>query len=244
MVMLSLLARISLPLALLCALGAILSGLGYRWGWWSLNPAFKVLEWSAYGAAAASVLAIAVGAVSWRGGKRVDTALSVAALIVGLATFGVPGVMLYQAHRLPPIHDITTDTQNPPRFVAVLPLRADARNSPQYAGPVVAEQQRLAYPDIVPFTSTASPDKAFSRALKVARDMGWTIVAAAPAQGRIEAVDRTLIFGFRDDVVIRITPAPQGSVIDVRSESRVGESDIGTNARRIRRFLAKLSNEP
>jgi uncharacterized protein (DUF1499 family) len=242
--MLPLLARISLPFALLCALAAIFSGLGYRWAWWSLGFGFKLLEWSAYGAVVASVLALAGGFVSWRAGKRRDLTLSLAALAVGAATFAVPGVMLYQAHRLPPIHDITTDTANPPRFVAVLPLRADARNSAQYGGPTIAEQQRLGYPDIVPFASTAAPDRAFSRALKVARDMGWTIVAAAPAQGRIEAVDRTLVYGFRDDIVIRVSPAPQGSVTDVRSASRIGESDVGTNARRIRRFLARLASEP
>ena len=242
--MLPLLARISLPLAVLCALAAIFSGLGYRWAWWSLGFGFKLLEWSAYGAVVASVLALAGGFVSWRAGKRRDLALSLAALAVGAATSAVPGVMLYQAHRLPPIHDITTDTANPPRFVAVLPLRADASNSAQYGGPTVAEQQRLAYPDIVPVASTTAPDKAFSRALKVARDMGWMIVAAAPAQGRIEAVDRTLVYGFRDDIVIRVSPAPQGSVTDVRSASRIGESDVGTNARRIRRFLARLASEP
>jgi uncharacterized protein (DUF1499 family) len=242
--MLSLSSRASLPLALLCAVAAILSGLGYRWAWWSLNVGFKILEWSAYGAMAAFALALAGAFGSWRSGKRRDLGFSLVAVIIGAATFAVPGVMLHQAHRLPPIHDISTDTTNPPRFVAVLPLRADARNSAQYGGPTIAEQQRLAYPEIVPFASAAAPDKAFSRALKVARDMGWTIVAAAPAQGRIEAVDRTLLYGFRDDIVIRVTPAPQGSITDVRSASRVGESDIGTNARRIRRFLARLAEEP
>ena len=241
--MISLFARSSLPLALLCGFTAILSGLGYRWGGWSLNVAFKILEWSAYGALLAFALALAGAMISWRRGKRRDAGLSFAALVVAAATFGVPGALLYQAHRLPPIHDITTDTANPPRFVAILPLRADAPNPAQYPGPIVAEQQRLAYPDIVPFASTAPPDRAFSRALKVVRDLGWTIVAAVPAQGRIEAVDRTLLFGFRDDIVIRVSPAPQGSVTDVRSKSRVGESDIGTNARRIRRFLARFANE-
>jgi uncharacterized protein (DUF1499 family) len=192
----------------------------------------------------AFALGLAGALVSWRGGKRRDLGISLVALGVAAATFSVPALMLYQAHRLPPIHDITTDTANPPRFVAVLPLREAAKNPAQYGGPTIAEQQRLAYPEIVPFTSTAAPDKAFSRALKVARDMGWNIVAAAPAQGRIEAVDRTLLFGFKDDIVIRVTPTPQGSVTDVRSESRIGESDVGTNARRIRRFLAKLAEEP
>src|SRR5437773_1484000 len=149
--MLLLLARIGLPLALLCAATAILSGLGYRWGWWSLNLSFRILEWSVYGALAAFALALAGAVVSWRGGKRRDVGFSLAALVVAAATFGVPGAMFYQAHRLPPIHDITTDVTNPPQFVAVLPPRAGSPNPAQYGGPTVAEQQRFAYPDIVPF---------------------------------------------------------------------------------------------
>ena len=162
---------------------------------------------------------------------------------MGAATFGLPGVMLIKAEQLPSIHDITTDTTDPPKFVAVLPLRANARNSTDYGGANVAAQQRAAYPEIAPVYSNVPPDKAFARALSVARAMGWDIVATAPSEGRIEATDTTLLYGFKDDIVIRVTPAPQGSRTDVRSESRIGGGDVGTNARRIATFLNELAKE-
>jgi uncharacterized protein (DUF1499 family) len=136
------------------------------------------------------------------------------------------------------IHDITTDPENPPGFVSVLPLRKDAPNSATYGGPEIAAQQRAAYPDIRPLVSDLPPARAFERALSVAQRMGWSIVDDNAAEGRIEATATTRWFGFKDDVVLRIVPAAgNGSRIDIRSVSRVGRSDVGTNARRIRTFL-------
>jgi uncharacterized protein (DUF1499 family) len=237
------LARCSLIVAILCAFAAIFSGLGYRWGWWSLGGGFATLRWAAYGAIVATALAIAGAVVARRNRNGRDFASAVIALLVGVATFGIPGMMLIKAKDLPPIHDITTDTGAPPKFVAVLPLRANARNSTDYGGADIAAQQRAAYPEIKPFQSSIPPDKAFVRALDAARAMGWDIVAAAPEEGRIEATDTTLLFGFKDDIVIRVMATPQGSRTDVRSESRIGGSDVGTNARRIARFLEKLSKQ-
>ncbi len=144
-----------------------------------------------------------------------------------------------KAQELPRIHDITTDTEDPPRFTAVLLLRKNAHNSPEYGGPRIAEQQHAAYPDIRPLLVTMPKAQAFDHALAIARSLGWLIVDANPGEGRIEATDTTFWFGFKDDVVVRVTAAPGGSRVDVRSESRVGLSDIGTNAARIRSFLSK-----
>lgn len=141
---------------------------------------------------------------------------------------------------LPHIHDITTDTADPPEFVAVLPLRADAPNPPEYAGEEIAVQQRAAYPDIQPLRLPLAPVQAFERALATADSQGWHIVAAALPEGRIEATATTFWFGFKDDVVIRVTPDNGGSRIDMRSKSRVGGSDVGANAARIRAFFADL----
>jgi uncharacterized protein (DUF1499 family) len=236
-------ARYSLAFAFLCALAAIVSGLGYRWGWWSLGWGFGTLRWAAYGAIVATALAVAGAVVSRRNRKGRDFVSAIIAMLVGAATFGLPGLMLIKAERLPSIHDITTDTADPPKFLAVLPLRANARNSTDYGGEKIAAQQRQAYPEIAPFYSNVPPDKAFARALDAARAMGWDIVASVPADGRIEATDTTLLFGFKDDIVIRVTPAPQGSKTDVRSESRIGGSDVGTNARRIAGYLNRLAKE-
>ena len=241
--MTSRLARYSLVFAILCALTAIASGLGYRWSLWSLGWGFGTLRWAAYGAIVATALAVAGAIVSRRNRNGRDFVSAIIAFLVGAATFGLPGLMLIKAEHLPSIHDITTDTSDPPKFVAVLPLRANARNSTDYGGASIAAQQHQAYPDIAPFYSAFPPDKAFARAIDVARAMGWDIVGTAPSDGRIEATDTTLLFGFKDDIVIRVSPTPQGSRTDVRSESRIGGSDVGTNARRIATFLNKLAKE-
>jgi uncharacterized protein (DUF1499 family) len=159
---------------------------------------------------------------------------------VGVAAAVVPLQLLRTARAVPPIHDITTDTADPPAFEAVLPLRADASNPVEYAGEEVAEQQRQAYPEVQPLLLDDPPARAFERALAAARDMGWEIVDADPGRGRIEATDTTLWFGFKDDVVVRVRPDGNGSRIDVRSLSRIGGSDLGANAARIRAYLARL----
>ena len=236
-------ARYVLPLAVLCALAAIASGIGYRLGWWPLGVGFGILRWAAYAAIVATALAIAAIVVARRNGRNQGLAPATIALVVGVATFGFPTTMFIKSKELPKIHDITTDTSNPPNFVAVLPLRANARNSPEYGGSAIAEQQQRAYPAIAPLESKLSPGDAFTHALDVARSMGWDIVAAVPAEGRIEATDTTLLFGFKDDIVVRVAPGPQGSRVDVRSESRIGVSDVGTNARRVAQFLQKMSRQ-
>jgi uncharacterized protein (DUF1499 family) len=152
----------------------------------------------------------------------------------------VPLSYLQTARSVPPIHDITTDPEDPPEFEAIVPLRAEAPNPVVYGGPQVAAQQRDAYPDIAPADYPVAPEVAFEAALVAADAMGWTVVATDKAAGRIEATDRTFWFGFIDDVVIRVRPTDAGSRIDVRSTSRVGVGDFGTNAARIRNYLQEL----
>ncbi|HAK64223.1 MAG TPA: DUF1499 domain-containing protein [Alphaproteobacteria bacterium] len=149
---------------------------------------------------------------------------------------------VFNAFSVPPIHDITTDTDNPPDFVDILPLRADAPNPSDYGGVAVAAMQKSAYPDITPLMLDLPPPETFARARKLVEARGWKLAGADPEQGRIEAVAQTRMMKFRDDVVIRITPAPDGSRVDMRSVSRFGQSDIGVNARRIREFLKDLAS--
>jgi uncharacterized protein (DUF1499 family) len=163
------------------------------------------------------------------------------ALAMAVATAGVPWRYLQQARAVPPINDITTDTESPPEFVDILPLRAGAKAPSEYGGARLGARQREAYPELGSVSYPLPPDQAFERAVAVARDLGWTIVAAAPAQGRIEATDQTFWFGFTDDIVIRIGTDPAGSLVDVRSASRKGVSDLGVNAARIRAFIDKLT---
>ena len=241
--------RIFLPasagfgLAVLAAMLGSLSGFGTRWGWWSFMGGFTILKWSALMGLAAAALSLAGGIVTRPGTVRRGFALSVAGLVIGLVVAGVPLSWILKAQELPRIHDITTDTDDPPRFIAILALRKDTPNSAEYEGRKVASQQLSAYPDIRPLTLAVPQARAFDRALATAKRMGWTIVDANAREGRIEATDTTFWFGFTDDVVIRIREAPGGSRVDVRSESRVGLSDIGANAARIRSFLRDLEKK-
>jgi uncharacterized protein (DUF1499 family) len=127
-------------------------------------------------------------------------------------------------------------------FVDVIPLRQaeGAVNPPEYLGPAVAVQQKKAYPDLAPLDLASAPTETFTKAAATARAMGWEIVAEKPAEGRIEATAVTAWFGFKDDIVIRVAAIASGSRIDMRSKSRVGRSDVGANAARIREYLAKL----
>lgn len=233
-------AVIGLALAVLAVAGAVAAGFGYRFEIWSLRAAFTVLRWSAYGGITAAVLSLICAVWILRQRPYGGLFPALAGLVLGAAVAAVPYSHLRAARSVPPIHDITTDLEEPPPFVAILPLRTGASNTAAYGGEDVARQQREAYPDIGPAVLNLDPAEAFARALAAARDLGWEIVAAVPDEGRIEATDRTFWFGFEDDVVVRIREADGGSRIDVRSVSRVGRSDIGTNARRVRAFLQRI----
>ena len=229
-----------LTLAVIAVLAALSSGLGYRWELWTLSSAFTVLRWSAYTGLAAGAVSLVAATLALHRRSRLGVILSLVALLAGAAVAAVPYAHLRIARTVPPIHDITTDTDEPPRFVEIVALRVEAPNPTDYAGEAVAAMQREAYPEIEPVLLDLAPDEAFRRALAAGKSLGWEIVAALPGEGRIEATDETLFFGFKDDIVVRLRADSDGSRVDVRSVSRVGRSDVGANARRIRRFLYAL----
>lgn len=238
----------AMPLLLKCALAAafvaaallLSAGPGYRLSFWTFRTGFTVMAcaaWIGLGAALCSLLQLVISAVGhmWK-----TAAVSAVAFLLGAVVCTLPYSWKHAAQNLPKIHDISTDTVNPPRFVAIVPLRANAANQIDYGGADVALKQTQAYPDLVPLMLAVPLDRAFVRALDAAQRMGWNVVDAVPAEGRIEASDSTFWFGFTDDIVIRITPSGSGSRLDIRSVSRVGLSDVGTNARRIRKYLALM----
>lgn len=228
-----------LALAILAAALLLMSGLGARAGLWHFRTGFTLLKYAAWLGIATTLVTIVFLAVPrLRAG---NVAVLLIALLVGALVAFTPWSFQKKARSVPPIHDITTDTERPPEFVAVLPARAGASNPPEYVGGEVTAQQKEAYPDITPVMLDVTPDAAFGRAHQAAQDMGWEIVAADSAAGRIEATATTTWFGFKDDVVVRVEPAAQGSRIDVRSKSRVGGSDVGANAARIRKYVAKIN---
>ena len=231
-------------LVALSALLLLLAPVGYRLGFLSLRFALlTVLRWGAYMAIAGAVVSMAGLVITLLRSRemRRGAALAVISIVVALALVAVPG-RFRVGPPAPPIHDITTDTQNPPEYVAVLTLRANAPNTTEYGGEKIAAQQRHAYPDIQPLALSDSPVRGFERALAAVREMGWELVEANADDGRIEATDTTFWFGFKDDIVIRVTPAGGGSRIDIRSLSRVGGGDAGTNAKRIREYVDVLQD--
>jgi uncharacterized protein (DUF1499 family) len=182
-----------------------------------------------------------IALIGLRSGKPFGAfAQAASGLLIGLAIIAVPLQWMRTAQRVPPIHDITTDTEDPPSFVKVLERRKDAANPAEYGGPALAAQQKEGYPSLGPLTLSLPPDQAFQHALLTAAESGWEVVDANLIEGRIEATDTTFWFGFKDDIVIRIAPTAGGSRVDVRSVSRVGKSDVGTNAKRIENYLKRL----
>lgn len=231
-------SRIALLLAAFAAFLLLIGGPGTRFGLWEFRDGFLMLRWAATLGLVSAGLALMLLIIPRTRMGQVIWLLS--ACVIGLGVAYVPWQLQQQARSVPPIHDISTDTLDPPEFIAILPLRADAPNPPGYAGEEVARLQREAYPDLRSYRLDAGTGMAFEQALAAARKMGWEIVAADPATGRIEATATTFWYGFKDDVVVRVGADNGGSVIDVRSKSRVGRSDLGANASRIRTYLEAL----
>ena len=212
----------------------VLAPLLYRIGA-PLGLAFLLLA-GGFLAAAVSGLLLVLRMLRKTGLRDREAAAALAATVV-VGAF--PLAALLAGGGAPPIHDITTDTESPPPFVAAVPLNAPGRTD---YDPAVAEQQRAAYPDLAPAMLPVAPAAAFDRALAVVGEMGWELLADDAGDLRIEATDRTFWFGFPDDVVVRVAPDGEaGSRVDVRSLSRVGGGDLGVNARRVREFVAALT---
>lgn len=209
-----------------------------------------------YGCAAAAAFGLVAG-IAW-------LAITLIGNISGAPRYGLAGLAgsaivlffplqaAWQYYAAPPIHDISTDVEYPPRFRALLDLRKGAENPAEFEGRQrityegkrysSAAAQRKFYTNVHPVRVLVKPDKLFPRAVNAANAMGWTVVAQDPVTGRIEATDTTFFFGFTDDIAIRIRPAGMlGSTLDIRSKSREGKSDLGRNAERIRDYVKMLS---
>lgn len=245
-------------LVLLAGLGiggvTLVSAMGIWFGLWDFRRAFALLRFAvAYAnwiAIAGLIITVGLWALSllWKTGnasKLVRLAL-IGTVAAALGYYVPESYRPPEGSKVPPIHDVSTDTVDPPAYVAVLPLRAGAPNTTVYGGSKGMTHERLAqlqadaYPDLKTQTIAQPPNVVFDRALAAVKKLGWKLVAAVPAEGRIEATYTTFWFRFKDDVVIRMRPAGDGTIIDARSLSRVGGGDAGTNARRLRAFFAAL----
>ena len=224
-------------LALLCAVAAVGSGLGYRLGLWHFRTGFEILKWSFF-VSGATLLILLACMFFVQTKTRADSMIGITGIIICLVLVYVPYSWKKTLDAYPYIHDISTDTLNPPDFVIVDQLRAADDHSIEYDGLEVAELQAKAYPDIKTLVIDGDIENHLQSAENVLNDMNLDIVSVDIESGRIEAVATSFLFGFKDDMVIRMTETDGAQVaVDVRSKSRVGKSDLGQNAKRIRRFM-------
>src|SRR3954463_9872941 len=240
------LATWSRNLAVFAVITVLVSVLIVRFGFLEMKPAMATF-FGGLGIAGLSIL-VGLGAFAaiWQNGSRGMSRILLALLIDGIV-LAYPAYLGLQYRKLPPIHDITTDVLDPPRFEALARLRAgEGANSAVYAGLYSAEQQRTAYPDIETVELEIPVQRAYELTLQLVNKRKWLVIDERPPQlprriGRIEAVARTPIMGFREDVSIRITPDGDDSRVDIRSASRYFDSDLGSNAARVSKLIDDIN---
>jgi uncharacterized protein (DUF1499 family) len=234
-------ARLS---ALFSLAASILSIIIVRSGLLEIVPALVTFGAALIFAVAAIILALGAFIVIWKDGLD-GLSYALLAMAIGVGLVAYPAYLGTKVYRLPAITDVTTDPRDPPRFEAIARLRPRDANSITYAGAAVFEKQRAAYPDIEPLVVTTNAQQTYDGALTVITARKWRVVDARPPQagrreGHIEAVARSPIMGFRDDIVLRIRPDGEGARLDARSASRYGNHDFGDNATRIRVLLEDI----
>jgi len=234
------------------AIGLVAS-LGTRFGFWNVHFGHDVLYmWCLVAGAVSLTLALAwmFGAMiaNDSGGARYGFIA-----VVGSGLILIGPLYDYTSNLgMPPIHDITTDTEHPPPFVSLLTQRDGSTNPPTYDGPNkiefdgkttnVSALQHKYYAAIKSWAQLMSPEKLFKHAVDASYGMGWNVIAIVPDEGRIEATDTTWLFGYTDDIVIRVKPAGMGAKLDIRSKARVGNDDQGRNAARVKAFLKRVAS--
>ena len=256
----------SLRLALFSLAATFIAIIIVRSGALDIVPALSTLAGALVLAVVAMLMALGAGIVIWRqgcGGVR----QALFAILIGCALIGYPAYLGVKAYKLPSIYDITTDPIDPPQFDAIARLRPRDANPVTYQGLYAAELQHTAYSDVEPEETSATPQEAYDAAMKVITRRRWRIVDARPPQpaapapaparasgsrqqardetasdGTIEAVARSLILGFREDVVVRIRATGDGTRIDARSASRYGRNDLGSNAARVRDLIGAIDD--
>jgi hypothetical protein len=240
------LATWSRNLAIFAVVAVVVSILIVRFGFLEMKPALATF-FGALGLAALSTLVgLAAFAAIWQNGSR-GMGRILLAFLINAVLLAYPAYLALQYRKLPPIHDITTDPIDPPRFEALARLRSgEGANSAVYAGLYSAEQQRAAYPDIETVELEVPPQRAYDVTLALVHKRKWLVIDERAPQpprriGRIEAVARTPIMGFREDISIRVTPDGEESRVDIRSSSRYFESDLGSNAARVTKLIEDIN---
>ncbi|WP_086983463.1 DUF1499 domain-containing protein [Vibrio aphrogenes] len=234
--------NIALVIAVLCFAIALLMVFGSQLGLWEPIVGFSA---SRNYNNTVGYLAVVVGLfgffISLKQQQKSGVFKSILAVVLGIGIL-MPMIvgLLKTPVRYPPIHDITTNLEQPPLFQFLTDDRPGAKNTLVYGGEEIAHQQLKAYPDIKPLISSLAPHAAYRQALEVAEQLNWTLVYQDFEQFHFEATARTAFFNFADDVVVQVVALEGGSRVDVRSVSRIGRSDRGVNAQRIREFIQQF----
>lgn len=259
-------AALALALSLLLPVYFMASALGVKFGLWSwrLGLGVLIVQWGPRLVIAATVAAAVALILLLFRQPHTGWLVAFFALMIPVVSLGYLAWLRNQSAGIPPIHDVATDVADPPTPSArLLALRAADEASPvqdmraplvgaeAYQGPrftrfgdkSLGQVGREAYPALQTLEVVASPAVAFAAARDAAQRMGWTVVTDEEHTGVLEATAATFWFGFKDDVIVRVRPAAdgQGARIDVRSISRVGLSDMGTNAKRVEAYLARVA---
>lgn len=228
-----------------------IGALGSRLGIWHFQTGFLLLGGSAILATICVVGGIVGLILASKAGRASDRPGLYTGIVLSVAILGLLFSQFNTARSVPQIHDISTDVDDPPMFQEIVTLREAGSNPLDYDAAKVVESdggqyaygelQLAAYPGVRSQSSALSPERSLDVAEGVLEAMGMDIVAVSPAEGTIEATDTTFWFGFKDDVVVRVRDVDGASLVDVRSVSRVGLSDLGTNAARIEEFLTRFA---
>ena len=218
----------------------VLSGPLYQYAGVSLGTAMMSLQFGVYVGGTALILIILQVLLNR---KKVSWGSTFICAVLALVAVGIPVSLMSKASTFPPIHDITTDVTNPPEFVATAPRREGAPNSIVYEGGEVTRQQLEAYPEIKTYLLPQPMNEVYIAAEKAIEALEWERASQGERLNTLEATVTTSWFGFKDDVVIRLTAKSDDTLVDVRSKSRVGTTDLGRNAERITTFVAELKNQ-
>ncbi len=226
-------------ISLIAVLLVALAGPLYKFGMIELATAFAGFKFGVFAGIAALILLV-IQLLFKRNTVSIGSALTSA--VLAIAAMAIPLSMMNTAKNVPPIHDISTDLVNPPEFVAIAPLRADAPNPVAYDGIETAEQQRIGYPELQTLRYDQTQSELIAASTQAIENLGWELVNIDADKGIVEATDTTAWFGFKDDVVVRVTDNNNERLVDIRSKSRIGGSDLGKNAARVHKLIDELDN--
>ncbi|HEX8262695.1 MAG TPA: DUF1499 domain-containing protein [Allosphingosinicella sp.] len=243
-----LITKAALVLGVGSVLAALVAALGTATGMWGFRAGLGSLRYLFFAAAAGAVLGLIGLVMTRRRGKLMLSNL--VALVVALGFVLYLGNLVRTARSVPAIHDVATDLDDLPQFARLTVRPDNLENIPDEGRPELKALppearwkalHRAHYSDLRPVRVATPPAETVRRAAALARERGWDVASVDEKAGTMEATETSLFFRFRDDVVVRARPAPGGgSIVDMRSISRVGGSDVGMNAKRVRAFLRDL----